>query len=372
MAAHNEQKSYLARHHGEQALSIARQLEQPQLLARCLNSLSYNYSQLRQWDKTEVCAIEVSDLYAAAGNRVLEADSQRMVGMGQMFSGQPRDSLATLRESFVFSQQIENLWGEADCGWRLAHTLLELGHYGEAIKLARQAVKQARTVGVPTMVMLALSTWGTVQRTVMALESARETLLEVLAESAEKSLTAFDDWSLAELCALRALGGDWDRAHVYARQILQSRTDESLLPMGLTGWYETEALLRGGDNDLARAEVVRLSEIVGKNRRYRLPLLRSQAVLAQWDGDTDQAMQYLQAAAALAQEIGLPGEEWPILGGLGSMYADRNDHEKAQQAWTTSARIIRSLAETIDEEDLRVAFLAAEPVRFILEISELG
>jgi hypothetical protein len=31
-----------------------------------------------------------------------------------------------------------------------------------------------------------------------------------------------------------------------------------LLPMGFTGWYETEALLRGGDGDLARAEVERL------------------------------------------------------------------------------------------------------------------
>ena len=372
MAAHNEQKSYLARHHGEQALAIARQLEHPQLLARCLNSLSYIYSQLRQWDKTEVSAIEACDLYATAGNRVLEADSQRMVGMGQMFSGRPRDSLATLRESFAFSQQIENLWGEADCAWRLAHTLLELGHYGEAIRLARQAVKQARTVGVPTMVMLALSTWGTVQRTVMALESARETLLEVLAESAEKNLNAFDDWALAELCALHASGEDWGQAHVYARQILQSQTDESLLPMSLAGWYETEALLRGGDNELARLDVKRLGEIVGNNKRYRLPLFRSQAVLAQWDGDTDQAIQYLQAAVTLAQEIGLPGEEWSILGALGALYTDRNDHEKAQQAWTTSAGIIHSLAETIDEEDLRAGFLAAAPVRFILEMNKLG
>ena len=39
---------------------------------------------------------------------------------------------------------------------------------------------------------------------------------------------------------------------------IELRGDESLLPMGLTDWYETEALLRGGDSDLARAEVERL------------------------------------------------------------------------------------------------------------------
>jgi tetratricopeptide (TPR) repeat protein len=142
--------------------------------------------------------------------------------------------------------------------------------------------------------------------------------------------------------------------------------------MALTGWYETEALLRGGDSDLARAEVARLDQIVGNNKRYRLPLLRSLAVLAQWDGDTAQAIKHLQAAATLAQEIGLPGGEWSILGALGLLYADQGDQAQAQQAWQASADIILRLAETIDEEDLRAGFLAAEPVRSILEASEQG
>ncbi len=372
LAAHNEQKIHLAHHHGEQALAIARQLEHPQLLARCLNALAYIQCYLRQWDTAEVYADEARALYASAGNRVLEADSQRLVGWSQMYLSRPRDGLATLRETFAFSQQIENLWGEAECAWRLALILLDLGHYGEAVGLGRQAVKQARKVGIPAMVLFTLSTWGTVQRTVMALESARETLLEVLAESNEKGLTAYVDWVLAELCALHALAGDWDQAHVYARQTLQSRMDESLLPMALTGWYEIEALLRGGDNDLARAEVERLGKIVGDNKRYRLPLLRSLAVLAQWDGDLDQAITHLQAAVALAQEIGLPGEEWFILSTLGILYADQGDQTKAQQTRKASADIILCLAETIDEEDLRAGFLAAKPVRAILEVSEPG
>lgn len=74
---------------------------------------------------------------------------------------------------------------------------------------------------------------------------------------------------------------------------LRSTNASSVAPpacrAALTGWYETESLLRGDDADRARAEVERLAGIVGNNRRYQLPLLRSQAVLA--------------------QEIGLPGEE---------------------------------------------------------------
>jgi DNA-binding SARP family transcriptional activator len=372
LAARMQQRTSLARQHGEQALVIARELGQPQLLARCLNSLAYVHSRLRQWDTVEVYATGARDLYAAAGNRILEADSQRLVGWSQIYSGRPRDGLTTLQETLAFSRQIENVWGEVESAWRLALTLLELGRYGEAARLASQGVRQAHKVGQPMMVVLALSTWGTVQRTVMALESARETLLESLALSAEKGLTGFGDWPLAELCALLALAGDWGQAHVYARQTLLSREDDSLLPMGLTGWYETEALLRGGDDDLARAEVERLGKVVGKNRRYRLPWLRSLAVLAQWDGDTNRAIQHLQAAVALAQEIGLPGEEWSILGALGALYAGQGDQAEAQRAWKAAAGIILSLAETIDEEDLRAGFLAAEAVRGILEPREPG
>jgi hypothetical protein len=140
--------------------------------------------------------------------------------------------------------------------------------------------------------------------------------------------------------------------------------------MSFTSWYEIEALLRGGDSELARAEVDRLGKIVGDNQRYRLPLLRSQAVLAQWDGDPDRAITYLQAAVALAHEIGLPGEEWSILSALGGVFADRGDQTRAQQAWNASADIILRLAETIDEEELRVGFLAAGPVQSVLKKSE--
>jgi hypothetical protein len=142
--------------------------------------------------------------------------------------------------------------------------------------------------------------------------------------------------------------------------------------MGLSGWYETEALLRGGDGDLARAEVKRLGEMVGNNKRYRLPLLRSLAVLAEWDGDSAQAITRLQAAAALAQEIGLPGEEWSILGALGGLYAGQGDQAEAQRAWKAGAGIIHSLAESIDEDAWRAEFLGADPVRAILEAGEPG
>lgn len=111
---------------------------------------------------------------------------------------------------------------------------------------------------------------------------------------------------------------------------------------------------------------------MGNNKRYRLPLLRSQAVLAHWAGDLDQAITRLQAALVLAQEIGLPGEEWSIQAALGALFMDQGDQAQTQQAYKASATIILSLAETIDDDNLRAGFLSTGPVRSILEISELS
>ncbi|HEX6384250.1 MAG TPA: tetratricopeptide repeat protein, partial [Anaerolineae bacterium] len=370
LAARFVNDAHLSRHHGEQALTIARELEHPQLVARCLNLLSYAYTNLRQWETAEACASEAYQLYAATGNQVLAADSQRMVGWAQIFSGRPQEALATLLETFAFSQQIENLWGETDCAYKLALTRLELGHYGQAIRLARQAVEQARKLSIPGVLGLALSIWGTVQRTIMAIESARVTLQELDMKPPDQSIVSgLRDWTPSELCTICALANDWGQAFGYAKQVLQLRGDHPLLPVGFSGWYETEALLHGGDGDLARAEVERLGKIVGDNKRYRLPLLRSLAVLAQWDSDLEQAITRLQAALALAQEIGLPGEVWSILGALGGLYAEHGEQAQAKQAYKASAAILLQLAETIDEEDFRTGFLTAEPVRSILERS---
>jgi len=254
-------------------------------MARHLSILAYIYLKQRAWDKVEAYAAEASRLYTDSGKLVLADDSQRALGFAQILAGKPREALATLQKTAAFGHQIENLWGEAECAWKLAYTWLELGDYGKAVRLARKGVQLVDRLGLQPMNTLALSVWGTVQRTMLALDGARKTFLEELINSAEQQLIEVVlDWDLTELCAVHALAGDWPQAHECARQRLQAREDESLLPMGLSGWYETEALLRGGDGALAQTEVERLGEIVGTNKRYRLILLRSQAVLAQWDG----------------------------------------------------------------------------------------
>ncbi len=353
----------------EKALAIARELEHPQLLGLCLRQLSFAYVHQRQWELVMVYAAEAQQHYQAAGNLILAANNQTLFGACQLSTGKLRDSLVTLEETFAFNQKIENGGGQAECAWFLALVRLELGHYGAAIRLAKEAVTQAHKTKQMRLISIANTVLGLVLRTLMDLNVAKQIQLSIVEASTEEKVDPYPDRTLSELCAIHALEGNWKQAHSYAKKGVQFLAGSALPPISWIGWYEIEALLRGGDSDLARAEVARLATVVGENRRYRLPLLRSQAVLAQGDGDLDQAIEYLQAALSLAQEMGLPGEEWPILGELGRLYAERGEEKKAREAYGEAAVIIQRLAETIDDEGLREGFLTAVSIQTVLEQS---
>jgi DNA-binding SARP family transcriptional activator len=355
--------------YAEQALALARELEHPALLAGCLRRLAYATISLRDWEKVEQVATEAQHRFEEVGNLFLANNIQRVVGGCQMQNGRPQESLATHKKAFAFIQQVENAWEQAHVAGFLAKAHAELGQYGQAIQLARESVALARKANHP-LVTIPLGAFAMIHRAVLCLDEAQKAWLEIKRAADGAGFDPFPDQTLGELCAIHALRGEWAQAHTYAKEVVAFHTGKLLLPMATTGWLETEALLRGGDDALARAEVERIARVVGSNRRYQLPLRRSQAVLAQWDGEVAQAISHLETALALAQEIGLPGEAWPILGELGRLYAEQGEMVQAREAYRQASKIIHHLAETVDEEDLRAGFLAADPVRSVLKIGE--
>src|SRR5260370_38662098 len=87
-----------------------------------------------------------------------------------------------------------------------------------------------------------------------------------------------------------ALAGEWEAAYRYAVKAIaaRKRLDRALIPMDFSRPYETEALLRGGDERQAREEVQRLGECVGPYRGFRTVYLRALPTLAPGDGQHHQ------------------------------------------------------------------------------------
>ncbi len=68
----------------------------------------------------------------------------------------------------------------------------------------------------------------------------------------------------------------------------------------------------------------------------------SEALLTIWEGKKKRALDHLQEAAALAEEIGLPAEQWQIRMLLGNLYEAEGEYAQAGTAFGNAVALARA------------------------------
>jgi len=380
--------------HGEHALSLARAIHDKELEARCLSHLGLIHIFGGDFEEGMDCLERSLALYALLGNeqiaarelslpsfvigapltqpltnRATEAFCWALLAIAQIHAGQVHNSIGSGRRALALSKEIKNVWAQVDSTQCLTQGLLDAGVYEEALVLMQDGMALARTLPPMLNFMSFLAVLGRTYHAVQWWEEARRTLeeAEAVAKTLELGLHHVPVFSL--LCMHYVQAGEWEAAYRYAVKALALRKsrDAALIPWDFYSHYETEALLRGGDERQAREEVHRLGERLGSNRRYRLPYLRSLATLTAWEGHSEQAIDHLREAAGLAAELGLPAEQWQIQEILGRLYRARGEQEQAHTAFGEAATIIQGLAEGIRDEALRARFLAGPQIQPVLQ-----
>jgi tetratricopeptide (TPR) repeat protein len=302
-------------------------------------------------------------------NRSSEALCWANLAFAQVHAGQVQNSIRSCRRALALSQEIKNVSVQVISTNNLTHGLLEAGAYEEALVLTQQTVELARTLPLAINFQVFLTALGSTYQAVQRWEEAHRTLEEAEAVAETLDLGPLRVPALSRLCMHYAMIEEWDQAYRYAIKAITVRksSDVALLVLDFYHEYETEALLHGGDERQAREEVHRLGERLGPYRRFRIPYLRSEALLSAWDGQREQAIGHLTEAAQLAAELGLPAERWQIQATLGRLYQVVGEPTQAQAAFGEAATIIRGLAEDIGDEALRTNFLAGPQIQPVLQ-----
>jgi tetratricopeptide (TPR) repeat protein len=381
--------------HGEQALALARELGLSELTARALTTQAWNYFHASRWDMAVTHAREALSLFVGLRDwspptgvvapplifigfppssafhvRAMEAASLWIAGDSSLELGDPQAAIEAGREALALGRAFNNAWVETWSRVHLAPALLETGAYEESLAVARDGLPTARrqtslvlVVGILTSVVDACSA---LLRTAEGYEACQEMLaLRKREQKYPRGIGMLVAW---RLCTNRALAGDWEVAAMWAREAMQLRHDAPvpLVLLDFHRYHEIEALLRVGDHEPARRDVEEFGERVGANRRFRLPYLRCRALLAVWDGETAHALALLNEALMLAQEIGLPGEEWQIVAELAAAYRREGALAESGQALAQAQAVITALAQRIEEPNLRETFLAAALERALM------
>jgi len=381
---------------GQHALELARASNDQELEARSLSLLGWIHIRGGDFEEAMRCLEASLALYALFGteqaasqelslpsfaigapptqpltNRASEALCWANLAFAQVHAGQVRDSIYSGRRALALSQESKNGWAYIYSTLCLAHGLLDAGAFEEALLLMQQTVAQARTLPPTIIFQRFLIALGKTYQALQQWEETHRTFAEAEAVAETLDLGPLRVSALSQLCMYYALAGEWEAAYHYALKAITVRksSDVALLVLDFYRQYETEALLRGGDESQARAEVQRLGERLGNYRRFRIAYLRSLAVLAAWDGHSEQAIGHLGEAAQVADDIGLPGEQWQIQAMLGRLYEAEGLPAQARTAWASAATIIRGLAEGIGDETLRSNFLAGPQIQPVLQHS---
>lgn len=360
--------------HAERALALAQTYNLKELLGRSLNVAAYANILLSRWEQVATLAEEARIQYVALGNRAMEADCLSTLAQARINSGYPEEGIKAARAAHAICVEIQDTWGQAYSGFPLALGLREIGAYTQALEVAEQSVTIAYTLTFPVSLIFSHLTLGLVQGTIFMLEAARQTLRAATTFNESTKETArsrlFTAGLAAMLCMSSALSEEWMEAHACALQALSVRNDLWPYPSPFTFWYETEALVRGGDSELAEEMVGRFGTCVGEsgeeNLRYRLAYLCALVVLAKARDEIDQAEAHLQVAARLSQELGLPGERWQIEAELAELYLKRGNELQARSAFARAAEIVQMLANALHDEQQRKTFLSAPRVQRVL------
>ncbi|MDQ2716302.1 MAG: hypothetical protein M3Z08_15470 [Chloroflexota bacterium] len=356
-----------ALHHCTKALRLAEILQLSELQAQCLNTLAYSKRSLVLWPEAVEDAEQARSLYALLGNRAMEADCLGLIADLQISDGLLLIGIETARTAYNISRQIENPWGIVNNALHLIRGLMEIGAYEEALEIAGQSIPLARTLPFQLLLLLTLMTVGAIHRALFQITQARLAHQEALEISRTLPSQRYMAYCFAELCADEAVADAWEEAHTYAKQALAVRDPQVLIWVASPRWLETEALVRAGDIKEAQDDVQRFSAQAQRRRRCRIAFLRACAVLEHMNGNKNQASLSLHEAAQLAEEIGLPGEQWRILTTLGEMYEQRNMPEQAHEAYARAATTLTTLTNSIRDETLRQDFLAVPQVRCVLQ-----
>ncbi len=233
----------------------------------------------------------------------------------------------------------------------------------------QQAMASAPPLLLTHILQCLLTVQGSVFHAMQQWQEAHRAFEKTVAVSKGGDFRHFRISTLSRLCLCSAVAGEWEDASSYALQAIteRKRTEADLICLDFSSHAETEALLHTGKERLAREEVQRLEERLGSNRRFRIPYLRSLALLAEWQGQGAEAITRLLEAAELATEIRLPDEQWQIQARLARVYEAIGAPIQAHLAWAKASTIVQDLADGIKDETLRASFLAGPQIQSVLQ-----
>ncbi len=353
--------------HGMVALRLARESDDREQLAFVLNDLCRLYTCRGEFEKGYAAIHEARELWRALDHQVMLADSLGSEAEARFNAGEFEQALKCTDEALQITETIENLWGQSYDRMLISFVYLEIGKLGAGIQLAEQSIQLADDAGLIASSIGLRSELAWVYAYSGAFEKAYP-LIEQALQVAEEKQPAWKAFPQAAKIRIYLLQRDVQAAIQFAGNELYEAIS---IPYARYTIFlclaNIELSITKGDHELGLRLIEELLNEVTPLTRVDVPeVIRWKGIALTELGRYEEAHQALSESCSLARKLDAQPQLWRILANLATVNLKLGNHKEAEENLEESRKIIRQIAESLQEVGLSDSFMNQPQVQAVM------
>jgi DNA-binding SARP family transcriptional activator/predicted ATPase len=193
--------------YGEEAVTLARQLNLIEPLAQALNDLGLLHLAVLNLERAKQVLYEAGNLWRELDNLPMLLDSMSMTSNAHIFAGEYQQAMALSDEAFQISASTNNLWGQSFSRLLVCWAYWESGWPDQALAMANETVRLGKLAGFLASEVLGGGNLAAIYGNLGALEQGKEVARQAVL-AAETHFPYFRCHPLGILAHLHLLSGN--------------------------------------------------------------------------------------------------------------------------------------------------------------------
>ena len=354
--------------HGEMALTLARDLGDPEQLAFVLNDLCRLYTCLGRFDDAYVVIKEARSLWIEQNNQVMLADSLGSEAEAAYNAGEFARAFENCQQAMQISDRIKNVWGQSYDRMLMTFALLQEGRLGEALPLGKQSTLLADEAGLIASSITLRSELAWTYAFCGTFDEAYRLVAKAI-QFAESKQPAWRVFPQAALVRIHLLHGDIESAQ-------RAAGDAPLQPISIPyARFTIFLVLANIELAYAKGEYVTALSMIDQLLEEVRPLTRLDVPeVLRWKGlalieleHYEEALPILTEACTLARAMRADLQLWLSYSNLADVQERLGNNQDAESNRNEARKIIQQIAESLQEIGLTEAFLNQPNVQNLMK-----
>jgi predicted ATPase len=306
-------------------------------------------------------------------DKVTETENLQMRGLYYNWKGEFDRAKESLKKSITLAEEIGSIPYIANTLRVLSIVLAGNGEYNEAISTAQRNLQLSRDYGITVFICVSLNTLGWIYHDLSSIELAMKynnEAIEFAAAHRDSRPGGAVPSSLLNLAMDYLYKNDYENAEKYFNEVVNAYDQHRV------SWWrvQTRLLLGRGEISFAKgdcAQALKFSEgslAISRKagaKKYIAKGLKLKAEILAKMGNPEEAIELMQNALKLAQELGNPPLLWQTHYSLGALLEKQERQQEANKHYAEAIALVEETASKLNDASLKDTLLTAPQTKAI-------